>query len=98
MQFLSYEQNNQRPEDSYGLMGIATILLEGDTHRFVVKQGKDGQGFYIHPFSQKMNEKWFKALDLDSKSKDDEVKTMIREQVKEHYKGVEPPNSSEAPF
>ena len=99
MQFLSYEPNEQAPEDSYGLMGIATVSIDGNIQRFVVKQGKDGNGFYVHPFSQKMNGQWFKSIELDSKSRDEELKSMIRAAVNGYQQLKHTPKPlEEAPF
>jgi hypothetical protein len=85
--FVEYVENEIAPEQSYGLMGIASVLVHDgkELNCYAVQKNKEGNGFYIVPFSKKMNNRWFKTSELDSKFDNEELTGLIRKNVSAHY-------------
>jgi hypothetical protein len=85
--FLKYIENEKDPQECYGLMGIAVVSKfdGGQIDHYTVKAGRDGQGYYVQPMAQKMNDTWFKASLLDSNYDDQELGATIRKEVSTYY-------------
>lgn len=85
--FLKYEENQDQASKEKGFLGVITFSTHNNTeiHNYKVQQGKDGKGFFIVPFSTKMNERWFKAHSMDSNYMSEELEAFLRKSVNAYY-------------
>lgn len=87
-QFIKYEVN-ATPESKrgqYDPLGVATIGIFNNQVliRYTIKSGKEGKGFYISEFSQKLNGNWFKSHTIDSNVMKEEIESLIRRNLNQN--------------
>jgi len=90
--FIRYEKN-ETPEAQrgpYEPMGIAVIGLFDNKVilRYTIKPGKEGKGFFITEFSQKLNGEWFKSHTIDSNVMKEEIENLIKKNISNYSKQV----------
>ena len=94
--FLEFEENNDEALKEKGFLGILTFSLENGSqiHSYRVQKNKDG-GFFVVPFSMKINDSWRDSFLLDSHYAHKNLKDNLRQMVKDYFDSKE---SKEVPF
>ena len=101
--FIEYIKNETPPQQTHGLLGIASVTDGNKIYNFLVREGKEGKGYYITEMAQKLNDQWYKSFVTDSRIEENEIHSLIRkhlsgEQSQSKSDDEMPQFSEECPF
>ena len=95
---MEYVKNETPTDQSYGLLGVATVTDGKKLYRFLVKEGKEGKGYFITEMAQKLNEQWHKSFLFDSRIEENEVHSLIRKHLNGKQSQPDSSNREEMQF